>query len=637
MEHRTSQKPNHLLDRSGIFFHTSLLFGIYIILFFISYPVLINADTAATGDESYHFRQIIEFLQGRFFLYYDNVTYAGILEGLAAIPFFWIFGVNFMAFKIISILFFGLFIWSSFILARLIQPKMAWVWLGLLLFPPTLVVNEILTVNYCNSLTFFLANLILINFYRYKMGPTNPMLNITLLGFFCGLSIYVYAYSIIYIFPLAVLICITHSKWESIRSKITFQTVIQTFSNLGSARAIFVRFLDILIICFFLAITFAYTFGGFGLDVAGVTLLQINNLHKPVLQGLGLIFIRIIISKDGRSYYTDKIRFFLNRMPSESKKIISYGIAGFVLGMAPRIISILSGDISRGGQGLDMDFYPKKMASHAITLFTETVPDSLDLSFPFTKPLPPESFGYDSLWYTATTFLISILIFIVTFTFIKKNKSVILKMMKLHQVSFHQDLFFILFPVTMFAALIVTMNGPILHYLAPIYWIVTFYASLYLTDLKEKSVFLFMFLFISWAGFYTVNNLNNYGLRGLMDEEHVKIKTNPLVEIIDFCKTKKISWIYANYGDTGSTYVLSKGDVFAAEHTSSVRGKRWKKELALHKNFAILLPSSPVKFYIEFLQNSKITFQIKEWNSRTLIWDFEGNPTAINNLRNLAN
>ena len=245
MEHRTSQKPNHLLDGSGIFFHISLLFGIYIILFFISYPVLINADAATTGDESYHFRQIIEFLQGRFFLYYDNVTYAGILEGLAAIPFFWIFGVNFMAFKIISILFFGLFIWSSFILARLIQPKMAWVWLGLLLFPPTLVVNEILTVNYCNSLTFFLANLILINFYRYKMGSNNPMLNITLLGFFCGLSIYVYAYSIIYIFPLAVLICLTHPKWESIRSKITFQTVIQTFSNLGSARAIFVRFLDI--------------------------------------------------------------------------------------------------------------------------------------------------------------------------------------------------------------------------------------------------------------------------------------------------------------------------------------------------------------------------------------------------------
>ena len=155
-----SQKPNHLIDGSGILFHTSLLVGIYIFLFFLCYPVLINADISTSGDEAYHFRQIIEFLEGRFFLYYDNVTYAGILEGLAAIPFFWVFGVNFMAFKIPSIIFFGLFIWSSFILARIIQPKMAWVWLSMLLFPPTLVVNEILTLNYCNSLTFFLASLI---------------------------------------------------------------------------------------------------------------------------------------------------------------------------------------------------------------------------------------------------------------------------------------------------------------------------------------------------------------------------------------------------------------------------------------------------------------------------------------------
>jgi len=637
MKQTTSQEPNYFFFGSGIFFHTSLLFGIYVVLFFISYPVLINADIATTGDEAYHFRQILEFLQGRFFLYYDNVTYAGILEGLAAIPFFWIFGVSFMAFKIPSILFFGLFIWSSFILARIIRPKMAWIWLSMLLFPSTLVVNEILTVNYCNSLTFFLANLILINFYRYKMRSPNPTLNITLLGYFCGLSIYVYAYSIIYIFPLAVLICLTNSGWDSIRSKMTFQIVIQIFRNLGSGRAIFVRFLDILIICFFLAITFAYTFGGFGLDVAGVTLLQINNLHKPVLQCLCLIFIRIIISNKLPSFYANKIRSFLNKIPSESKKIIIFGIAGFLLGMAPRIISILSGDISRGGQGLDMDFLPTKIASHAVTLFTKAIPDSLDLRFPFTKLLSPDSLGYDSLWYPAITFLVSIFISIVAFIFIKKNKSTVLKMIRLQQLSFNEDLFFILFPATMFAALIVTMNGPILHYLAPMYWIVTFYASLYLTELKEKSVLLFMLLFISWAGFYTINNLNNYESRGFMEGGRVKFKTNPLVEIIDFCKTHKLFWIYADYGDIGSTYILSKGDIFAAEHTFSVRGKRWKRQLALHQDFAILLSPSPTKYYIKFLQESKITFQKKEWKSRTLLWNFKGDLNAINNLRNFSN
>mgnify|MGYP006428513873 FL=1 len=288
---------------SKLFFHTTLLSGIYFILILICYPVLINADVASPGDENYHFRQILEFIEGRFFLYYDNVTYAGILEGLAAIPFFWIFGVNFMAFKLPSILFFGLFIWSSFVLAKLIQPKVAWVWLTLLLFPSTVMVNHILTVNFCNSLTFFLANLILIYFYKYKTDSGNPTLNISLFGFFCGLSIYVYAYSIIYVFPVSILICLTHPKWESIRSIINFHTVKQTFQNLDSRRTFFIRILDILIICFLMAIAFAYTFGGFGLDIAGVTLLQINNLYKPVFQLLGLIVIRFTISKNRTKTY----------------------------------------------------------------------------------------------------------------------------------------------------------------------------------------------------------------------------------------------------------------------------------------------------------------------------------------------
>jgi len=142
-----------------------------------------------------------------------------------------------------------------------------------------------------------------------------------------------------------------------------------------------------------------------------------------------------------------------------------------------------------------------------------------------------------------------------------------------------------------------------------------------------------MCLFLSWVTFYTINNFNNYYLKGVLGEGRVKIKTNPLIEIIEFCKIKKIKWIYANYGDTGSTYILSKGDVFAAENTSTVRGKRWKKELSAHQDFAILLPSSAIKIYISFLQKSKIAFQKKEWKSRTLIWNFKGNPTAVNQLR----
>ena len=67
MKHELSQNTNHFIDGKKILFHTSLLAGIYIYLFFICYPILINADIESTADEAHQFRQTLEFLQGRFF------------------------------------------------------------------------------------------------------------------------------------------------------------------------------------------------------------------------------------------------------------------------------------------------------------------------------------------------------------------------------------------------------------------------------------------------------------------------------------------------------------------------------------------------------------------------------------------
>ncbi|MFT4579039.1 MAG: hypothetical protein ACI8PD_001018 [Nitrospinales bacterium] len=634
MEQASPLKPTSVWSK--LFFHTTLLGGIYFVLVLICYPVLINADIKSSGDEAYHFRQILEFLEGRFFLYYDNVTYHGNLEGLAAIPFFWVFGINSMAFKLPTILFYGLFIWSSFVLARIVKPSIAWIWLALLLFPSTVIVNHILTYNYCNSLTFFLANLILIYFYKYKTDSGNPTLNVSLFGFFCGLSIYVYAYSIIYVFPVFILICLTHPKWESIRSIINFQTVKQAFQNLDSSRAIFIRVLDILIICFFMAIAFAYTFGGFGLDIAGVSLLQINNLYKPVLQCLGLLVIRFIISRNNVSLYKDKLNTYLQLMDTESRQVLYYGGAGFLLGMSPRIVSILSGDVSRGGQGLDMDFLPTKMVSHAVTLFTDAVPRSLDLNFLFKNQFQEGTLGHASLWHPILALAIAGVTLLATISFIKKNKSSVLKMTKLHQLDFQEGLFFILFPATLLASLIVTMNGPDIHYLAPMHWLVTFYVSLYLLQIKSKSKFLFAFALVSWIAFYAINNFINYHSAGLMEKGKVVNKTNPVLEVIEFMKLEKLFWIYTNYNDVGRIPILSKGAIFAAENAASVRGKRWKSQLATRQDFAILLSPIEIKKYISFLNDTKISYQKKYWKHYTLLWKFEGNPTAINKLRTLV-
>ena len=48
--------------------------------------------------------------------------------------------------------------------------------------------------------------------------------------------------------------------------------------------------------------------------------------------------------------------------------------------------------------------------------------------------------------------------------------------------------------------------------------------------------FILLSLIITLINFH----LNNYELRGLMEGGRVKIKTNPYIEIIKFCKKKKI-------------------------------------------------------------------------------------------------
>ena len=159
---------------------------------------------------------------------------------------------------------------------------------------------------------------------------------------------------------------------------------------------------------------------------------------------------------------------------------------------------------------MDMDFLPTKMASHAVTLFTEDIADSLDLRIPFQNLFPESSLGHGSWWYPVLAVVISIFIIFATIFYLKKHKSAISKMMRMHHLDFHKDLFFILFPVTLFAALIVTMNGPEPRYLAPLHWVVTLYVSFYLAHIQNQSKMLFAFLLISWITFYTINNLNNF-------------------------------------------------------------------------------------------------------------------------------
>ena len=110
-----------------------------------------------------------------------------------------------------------------------------------------------------------------------------------------GFSIYSYTFSILYIATIAILFVLTHDGWSLFREKLSIIVLVDWWKGQQSGKMKLVRVIDIVIICFLTAILFSYVFGGFGIDIAGYSIFQINNLHKPVIQLLAIIAIRFFI------------------------------------------------------------------------------------------------------------------------------------------------------------------------------------------------------------------------------------------------------------------------------------------------------------------------------------------------------
>ena len=105
-------------------------------------------------------------------------------------------------------------------------------------------------------------------------------------------------------------------------------------------------------------------FGGFGFDFSEVSIIQSNKLHKPVFQLLAVIIVRVSIYRMDLLIYFDKFKFFVVGISAGVKRLIWLGIGGFLLGIFPRIVSIVTGEITRGGEGFDIDFSPINLISH---------------------------------------------------------------------------------------------------------------------------------------------------------------------------------------------------------------------------------------------------------------------------------
>ena len=425
-----------------------LVFAIFSFFSIVSYPLLINASSLITWEEAEMINRVIDILKEKsVFFYYDGVSYQGILDNLFALPFFYFLGINSLSLKLAHLSIFSLYIWSSVFLATLIKRETFWVVLILLLFPS---INAfLLSYTYPTySLTCLLGNIIFILFCRIQSPEGSTRIVIFFLSFFIGLSIYTYTYSILYIASIAILFILNHPEWNNTKSKISLTKFKSLFWVEQTPKEIFIFIFDLIISAFILCILFSYVFGGFGIDVGGITIFQINNLHKPVGQLAILIFLRTVFLGKHKGFLIKKALEIQVLFNKNSKRLFFTGLFGFFLGIAPRLASIVSGETKRGGQGFDIDLNPIKILMHSWDFILVTTPEILGFS-KLIKSIPSLTTAHMTLGGLALAVMISLTI-LTLWQFCNSQIKTIKNIIFLRQINFTPAILLFVFPLMVF-------------------------------------------------------------------------------------------------------------------------------------------------------------------------------------------
>ena len=217
------------MTQLAIHFFSVLL--ISLVLALIRYPFLLNSDYFFTSDEGMLASTIVNMLNGGpIHFYYDFGRTFGLTFGLVSVPFIWILGPTSLAFNFPAVLHYALYIWTTYLIAKMLIPRTAYLILILMLFTPVFI-TAMTVHNWPHTQAAFLGNLIFLLFIKIKLSKKNSGLTIFALFFVMGLAIYTYTYSLIYILTIIILYTLTHPHWNQIRKKISFATLVLFFKN----------------------------------------------------------------------------------------------------------------------------------------------------------------------------------------------------------------------------------------------------------------------------------------------------------------------------------------------------------------------------------------------------------------------
>ena len=619
------------------FTHFLAVLLISLALALIRYPFFLNSDYFFGSDEGMLASTILNLLNGGpIIFYFDFGRTFGLTFGLLASPFIWILGPTSLAFFSPGVLYYGLYIWTTYLIAKILIPRSAYLILILMFFTPPFITSMTFH-NWPHTLSAFLGNLIFLLFIKLKLSEKNIGPIIFTLFFIMGLAIYTYTYSLIYILTISILYTLSHPLWNQVRENISINTAVIFLKNKKTKTETLCLFLDVLIILFFIAVIFSYVFGGFGLDIAGHSILQINKFHNAAMQLLVIIFLRILINpKSSISFFRKTKSFFVTRIQSKKKNTVAIGLAGFLIGLSPRIASILMGETSRGGQGHDVDFLPTKLFVHLQDLLTEHGPQLLGFGEGF-QSMFSNSNGIGSVILGTSFILLAVIFFCVVFSLVFENRTTLRNILSLRSMPFKGVHIFLLLPILVCAANIIVQHGPETRYLFPLFGVATLWVGMYVDKIKEKYKWFPISVLAIWICFYSFTNYLTFQETGLIEENKVvKLKKHFIHSLVGFLEAEKIAVAYSDYGTAGSGSYLSGGRINISEYSANPVYKTAQRVRSMTTpRFAIIAKDNHATTYQNYLQENKIDYKTATVSEYEIFWDFSGDDTVVQNLRSL--
>lgn len=609
---------------------------IFLILVLIRYPYFLNGDHFFSSDEGMLGSTILDLMNGkRFSFYYDFGTTFGLTFGLVSAPLIWLLGPTSVAYNIPATLFYSLYLWTTYLIAKALIPRTAYLVLVLMIFTPSYI-TQLTTHNWPHVPAAFLGNCIFLLFIKLKLPEKNSLSVVFLLFFTMGLAIYTYTYSLIFMLTIAILYVLSHSQWDQIKGKISLSFFVGIFKNKKSKGKVVCQLLDVLIFIFFFVVCFSYVVGGFAFDIGGVSILQVNKFHGAAIQLVVLILFRMLIfPKDSIAFIKNTRAYFTSDIHVEKKSMIFAGGIGFLVGLSPRIASILIGETSRGGQGHDTDFLPTKLLVHLYSLLFKNGPQIFDIDKSYQNLVSNPVDIYQIIFGFLFLALISILL-ISLYSFFSENKASLKSIMTLRSMKFEPVHLVLLAPIIVCFANIIVQNGPETRYLFPLFGSFVLWVCIFIDSAKIKFKYISVIILIIWLSFYSISNYRTFQDEGLIkDVKLVKLEGEFVYKLIEFLEKKKISVAYSEYNLSGKATYLSGGKLNVSEYFNNPVAKTRKKRGMGSHDFAIIARNEAVNTYSKYLTEKNIKFKVEELGLFKIYWGFTGDQTAINSLRSL--